>query len=91
MRVSDLRDSSAVAATDLHNGYDEIAAKRVESRLGDLTEHIAEGKARLDWLEGALDQSPCPELLGLIEADLTSAEGHLSRLLLVAKKQVRGE
>ena len=78
--------SSTVA---LHNGYDEVAAKRVEHQLVELGARFGEARLTAAWLEGALEDVVCSELLERIGTYIASAESDLSRLMCEARKQIR--
>lgn len=73
-----------------HNGYDEVAARRVEVALVDLGGKLGEAKAKLPWLDGVLDESRCSALLLRIRQNLEEAENDMSRLMCEAKRQIRG-
>jgi hypothetical protein len=80
------------AASVQNNGYDEVAAKRVEHQLGELGGRLAESLATTAWLEGALDEgTPAAELLRRIKALIADGQADLPRLMCEARKEIRGE
>ena len=91
MRVSDLRDAGAVATPDLPNGYDEVAARRVEEELVGMGTGFKENQSRAAWLEGALPESKCRSLLLRMKQRIHEDEADLARLMCEAQKLVRGE
>jgi hypothetical protein len=74
-----------------HNGYDEIAAKRIENELVELGQRLSESQQTISWLEGALPQGILLDLLRRIRSHVEEGQGDMSRLMCEAKKQVRGE
>lgn len=75
----------------LHNGYDEVAAKRIEKQLVELGARIGETKAKVGYLRGALPEGVSVELLDRISARADDSEADMARLMGEARKLMRGE
>jgi hypothetical protein len=77
--------------SSLYNGYDEVAAKRIEGKLVELGEKFAELHPLISYLQGALDEGTSLNLLERMEDELRLTESSMSRLMCEARKQMRPE
>jgi hypothetical protein len=89
-RPGDPAGATAVAEPAV-NGYDDVAAKRIEGQLVELNGRLSEAEATIAWLEGALAEGPSAELLRRMKSLISIAEGDMYRLTTEARKQLRGE
>jgi hypothetical protein len=83
--------ASSVALATPVNGYDEVAAKKVEEELGELSGRLNETHNTIAWLEGALPEGVAHELLGRMKALGNEMQSDLHRLVPEAHKELRGE